>query len=76
MLLTSGQRPEKDTETDKDTSQSVADGEVKCAERWKNAAPDQRKRMFALFEETGIFVTACRHRTILYICDMIKSGEL
>ena len=32
--------------------------------------------MFALFEETGIFVAACRHRTLLYACDMIKSGEL
>ncbi|KAM6493444.1 hypothetical protein JOM56_011578, partial [Amanita muscaria] len=34
------------------------------------------KRMFVLFEETGIFIAACRHRTILYACDMIKSGEL
>ncbi|KAF8344863.1 hypothetical protein F5887DRAFT_1061987 [Amanita rubescens] len=48
----------------------------KCADRWKNAGPDQRKRMFGLFEETGIFIAACRHRTVLYGCDMIKSGEL
>ncbi len=32
--------------------------------------------MLALFEETGIFIAACRHRTILYAFDMIKSGEL
>ena len=32
--------------------------------------------MFELFEESGIFITACRHRTVLYVCDMIKSREL
>ncbi|KAF8345218.1 hypothetical protein F5887DRAFT_885107 [Amanita rubescens] len=50
--------------------------ESTCADRWKNAGPEQRKRMFSLFEETGIFIAACRHRTILYACDMIKSSEL
>lgn len=52
------------------------DGEVNCAERWTNAGPDQQKRMFTLFDETGIFIATCRHRTVLYACDMIKSGEL
>ena len=32
--------------------------------------------MFTLFDETGIFIAACRHRTILYACDMIQSSEL
>ena len=53
-----------------------ADDDINCAERWKNAGPEHRKGMFALFEETGIFVAVCRHRTILYACDMMKSGEL
>jgi hypothetical protein len=64
-----------DQDEDKASLLSTND-ESTCADRWKNAGPEQRKRMFALFEETGIFIAACRHRTILYACDMIKSGEL
>ncbi|KAI0259614.1 hypothetical protein BC834DRAFT_833181, partial [Gloeopeniophorella convolvens] len=47
-----------------------------CQERWRNAGPEQRKRMFAMFAESGIFVVACRHGNILLACDMIRSGEL
>ena len=54
----------------------AADDDINCAERWKNAGPEHRKGMFALFEETGIFVAICHHRTILYACDMMKSREL
>jgi Kyakuja-Dileera-Zisupton transposase len=32
--------------------------------------------MFAMFEEAGIFITSCRHRLVLLVCDMVKSGEL
>jgi phenylpropionate dioxygenase-like ring-hydroxylating dioxygenase large terminal subunit len=32
--------------------------------------------MFALFEESGVFIASCRHRLVLLACDMIKSGEL
>lgn len=47
-----------------------------CADRWRNAGPEQRKKMFAVFDESGIFVAACRHRFVLLVCDMIRSGEL
>jgi Kyakuja-Dileera-Zisupton transposase len=47
-----------------------------CIERWRNAGPEERKKMFALFEESGIFIASCRHRLVLLVCDMIKSGEL
>jgi uncharacterized membrane protein YgcG len=47
-----------------------------CMERWKNAGPEARKKMFALFAIAGIFVAVCRHGHVLVICDMIKSGEL
>lgn len=49
---------------------------IHCIERWRNAGPEDRKRMFALFEESGIFIASCRHRLVLLACDMIKSGEL
>ena len=47
-----------------------------CVDRWRNACPEQRKHMFSVFDESGIFIAACRHRFILLACDMVKSGEL
>ena len=47
-----------------------------CVDRWKNAGPDARKKMFALFAIAGIFLAVCRHGHVLVICDMIRSGEL
>lgn len=32
--------------------------------------------MFAVFDESGIFIAACRHRFVLLACDMVRSGEL
>lgn len=49
---------------------------VNCVNRWRNAGPEERKRMFALFEESGIFIASCRHRLVLLVCDMVRSGEL
>jgi hypothetical protein len=47
-----------------------------CVDRWRNAGPEQCKRMFSIFDESGIFIAACRHRIILLACDMVQSGEL
>ncbi|KIJ04496.1 hypothetical protein PAXINDRAFT_22215 [Paxillus involutus ATCC 200175] len=47
-----------------------------CSKNWKAAASDEKKRMWAIFDETGIFVAACRHGLILWYTDMVKSGEL
>lgn len=47
-----------------------------CIERWRAAGPDERKRMWKMFAETGIFVAVCRHGFLLFACDMIQSGEL
>ncbi|KAH9903426.1 hypothetical protein C8Q73DRAFT_674646 [Cubamyces lactineus] len=47
-----------------------------CVKRWRNAGPESRKRMFALFNITGIFVALCRHGHCLVMCDMVRSGEL
>ncbi|KIJ30001.1 hypothetical protein M422DRAFT_88109, partial [Sphaerobolus stellatus SS14] len=47
-----------------------------CVERWRNAGPEERKKMWQMFTETGIFLAACHHGFILYLCDMIRSGEL
>jgi hypothetical protein len=53
-----------------------AEGPVPCADNWKAAAADDAKRMWALFDETGVFAAACRHGFILWVADMVRSGEL
>ncbi|KAG6893833.1 hypothetical protein C0992_008500, partial [Termitomyces sp. T32_za158] len=63
--------PEGDP-TDEETSPKVSS----CAENWKAAAKDENKKMWAIFAESGIFASACWHGFILWICDMIASGEL
>lgn len=47
-----------------------------CVKNWKAAASDDKKRSWAMFDETGIYASACRHHFILWICDMVQSGEL
>ncbi|KAK7051165.1 hypothetical protein VNI00_004665 [Paramarasmius palmivorus] len=47
-----------------------------CVDRWKAAGPESNKKMWAMFEVTGIFTAVCRHGHVLLICDMIRSGEL
>ena len=47
-----------------------------CVERWRNAGPEARKKMFALFAVAGIFLAVCQHGHVLVMCDMIRSGEL
>ncbi|KAG2122419.1 hypothetical protein BD769DRAFT_1629231 [Suillus cothurnatus] len=53
-----------------------APASFRCVDCWQNAGPEQRKCMFSIFDESGIFVTPCRHRIILLACNMVKSGEL
>lgn len=47
-----------------------------CVDNWKSAAKEESKRMWSIFDETGIFASACRHGLVLWIIDMVKSGEL
>lgn len=54
----------------------VGDDTDDCTRNWKAAAAAEKKRMWGVFEETGIFVSACRHSLILWFSDMIRSGEL
>ncbi|KAF7965149.1 hypothetical protein HWV62_45386 [Athelia sp. TMB] len=47
-----------------------------CVDRWKNMKEDLTKRMWGIFDETGIFLALCRHGFALVLADMVKSGEL
>ncbi len=53
-----------------------ANEQADCAERWRAAGPESRKKMFALFDASEIFVAVCRHGHVLVLCDIVKSGEL
>ena len=57
-------------------SAESGDGVDKCVKNWKAAAADEKKRTWAIFDETGIYAAACRHGLILWLCDMVRSGEL
>ncbi|KAG6914387.1 hypothetical protein DXG01_000627 [Tephrocybe rancida] len=58
------------------TDSSFNSGPSGCTDNWKAAAKDENKKMWAIFSEAGIFASACRHSFILWIADMIASGEL
>ncbi len=47
-----------------------------CAERWSNMVNDLTSRMGGIYDETGIFLSVCRHGFVLLVADMVKSGEL
>ena len=55
------------------TDNSAIDG---CVNNWKAAQSDSKKKSWEIFEENGLFASACRHGLILWIMDMVRSGEL
>ncbi|KAH9846929.1 hypothetical protein C2E23DRAFT_872057 [Lenzites betulinus] len=68
---------DSDADEDADGASEAGDSSLReCTRNWKAAAPEQDKTMWSIFEETGIFASACRHGFILWITDMIRSGEL
>ncbi|KAG0693826.1 hypothetical protein DFH29DRAFT_1006902 [Suillus ampliporus] len=46
-----------------------------CAGRWKNMRDDKTKKMWGVFDESGVFLAVCRHGFSLVIADMVQSGE-
>lgn len=47
-----------------------------CVKNWKAASSEDKKKMWGVFDEAGVFASACRHGLILWIADMLRSGEL
>lgn len=63
--------------TESDPTDGEKDAKISdCARNWKAAASDEKKKMWGIFDESGVFMSVCRHSLILWIIDMIKSGEL
>lgn len=77
-------RPKNSTNSDDEGGDEEPSGDPtdggpstsKCTDNWKAAASDKKKKMWAIFDESGIFASACRHGFILWLVDMIRSGEL
>ncbi|KAJ3833909.1 hypothetical protein F5878DRAFT_545718 [Lentinula raphanica] len=65
-----------DVEGDPTDGVTPDDDLAHCTDNWKASSADSNKRMWGGFQESGIFASACRHGFILWICDMICSGEL
>ncbi|KAJ7599684.1 hypothetical protein C8J56DRAFT_767478 [Mycena floridula] len=68
-----------DDEPDGEAAGDPTDGApdlTSCTQNWKAAAADEKKKAWSVFEKTGIFAAACRHGFILWIADMVLSGEL
>lgn len=47
-----------------------------CASNWKVAASMEKKRMWGVFDKTGIFASTYPHSFVLWLVDMIQSGKL
>ncbi|KAJ8073036.1 hypothetical protein PM082_019904 [Marasmius tenuissimus] len=46
-----------------------------CEERWSNMKDAHTEHEKVMYDETGVFVSTCRHMFVLWIADMVKSGE-
>ncbi|KAJ7048102.1 hypothetical protein C8F01DRAFT_1214452 [Mycena amicta] len=47
-----------------------------CEDRWDNMSEQITSKMWAVFDQTGIFMCLCRHGFAVLIVEMSKSGEL
>ncbi|EIW83897.1 hypothetical protein CONPUDRAFT_150945 [Coniophora puteana RWD-64-598 SS2] len=61
---------------DDDDAQGSTNNDAECTKNWKAAAADAKKNSWGIFDETGIFASACRHGIMLWVVDMVRSGEL
>jgi hypothetical protein len=62
-----------------DSPALAVDGDTEgtaCTDHWHAAMDDSFKPMWAVFQESGIFISTCRHGFIWWIADMVESGEL
>ncbi|GBE85813.1 hypothetical protein SCP_0803350 [Sparassis crispa] len=78
QILPRGQDEEQLDDAEGDPTDAISSDPVMrgCTQNWKSAAAEDKKKMWGIFDETGIFASACRHSFILWIVDMVRSGEL
>jgi hypothetical protein len=59
----------------KESEKATNDRAVTCSDNW-SAAKSVEEEKIHVFEQTGIFVLACRHGFVECIAEMKRSGEL
>ncbi|KAJ7124029.1 hypothetical protein C8R43DRAFT_899278 [Mycena crocata] len=47
-----------------------------CSDRWQNMKEEITSKAWGMYDETGVFLSLCRHGFVLVIADMVRSGEL
>ncbi|KAJ7075628.1 hypothetical protein B0H15DRAFT_925383 [Mycena belliarum] len=47
-----------------------------CNERWSNMRDEITSHALSMYDETGIFLSLCRHSFVMVVADMVQSGEL
>ncbi|KAJ7200125.1 hypothetical protein GGX14DRAFT_372415 [Mycena pura] len=47
-----------------------------CSDRWQNMREEITSKAWGMYDETGIFLSLCRHGFVLVVADMVQSGEL
>lgn len=64
-------------ETEVDSEKALAEKiREACVVNWKAASADEKKRMWEIFDKCGVFACVCRHGFMLWLIDMVRSGEL
>ena len=54
----------------------VVDGGNSCASCWKNMDNQKTSKAWGIYDETILFLAACRHGFTLVLVDMVQSGKL
>ncbi|KAJ7573041.1 hypothetical protein C8J56DRAFT_1017690 [Mycena floridula] len=55
--------------------QENADQPAGC-DSWHNSQESNTRAMWRIYDETGLFLSVCRHGFVLLMADMVNSGEL
>ncbi|KAJ7585883.1 hypothetical protein C8J56DRAFT_787886 [Mycena floridula] len=66
---------EWDIHLDPNADNAPADEPAGC-DSWHNSQESNTRAMWRVYDETGIFLSVCRHGFVLLITDMVNSGEL
>ncbi|KAJ7576036.1 hypothetical protein C8J56DRAFT_1007616 [Mycena floridula] len=64
-----------DIHLDPNPPEETADQPAGC-DSWHNSQESNTRAMWRVYDETGIFLSLCRHGFVLLIADMVDSGEL
>lgn len=59
-------------------AETASDQLIPCERdgNWRNMNEAATAKMWGVFDETGIFLSLCRHGFVLLMTDMVRSGEL